>query len=105
MIDILETIKRKASQYPEVAEGTSCTQNSFKRGKKAFLFAGEQGGRYKVMLKLKDSIAEAEKLAAAEPDNYQVGKPPWVTARFSNEDPIPADIWQRWLDESYELSA
>lgn len=105
MTDILEAIKVKASQYSEVAEGTSCTQNSFKRGKKAFLFAGEQGGRYKVMVKLKDSIPEAKKLALAEPGKYQVGKPPWVTARFSNEDTLPAEIWQRWLDESYELSA
>lgn len=105
MTDILEAIKLKASQYPEVAEGTSCTQNSFKRGKKAFLFAGEQGGRYKIMIKLKHSIAEAEKLAKAEPENFQVGTPPWVTARFSHDDPIADDLWQRWLDESYSLSA
>ncbi|MEM8695640.1 MAG: MmcQ/YjbR family DNA-binding protein [Pseudomonadota bacterium] len=104
MTDILDAIKLKASQYPEVAQGTSCTQNSFKRGKKAFLFAGEQGGRYKVMIKLKRSIAEAQKLADAEPENFQVGKPPWVTIRFSNEDPVAADIWERWLDESYDLS-
>ena len=35
--DPTEPIRVKASSYPEVAEGTACTQNSFKVGKKAAL--------------------------------------------------------------------
>jgi len=102
--DPTESMRLKASQYPEVDEGTACTQSSFKTGKKSFFFVGEQGGRYKAMFKLNDGFAEAQALAAREPDNYQAGKPPWVTARFSSENPMPENIWKRWLDESYELS-
>ena len=104
MTDILDAMKLRASKYSEVAEGTACTQSSFKRGKKSFFFAGEQGGRYKAMFKLNDSIPEAQKLAAAAPDDFQAGKPPWVTTRFTAEEPIADDVWKRWMDESYALS-
>jgi len=102
--DPTEAMRLKASEYPGVDEGTACTQSSFKTGKKSFFFVGEQGGRYKAMFKLKDQFTEAQELAVKEPDNYQAGKPPWVTARFSAEKPMPKALWERWLDESYELS-
>ena len=102
--DPTEPIRQQASEYPEVDEGTSCTQSSFKTGRKAFLFIGEQGGRYKAMFKLDKSKEEARKLAAAEPDNYQAGTGAWVTARFTAEKPMPKTRWKKWLDESYEIS-
>ena len=97
-------LRERASEYPEVDEGTSCTQSSFKTGGKAFLFVGEQGGRSKAMFKLDSSRAEAEKLAKDSPNDYQVGSGVWVTARFSAEKPMPVRRWKKWLDESYELS-
>ncbi len=100
--DPTEPIRLKASQYPDVAKGTACTQSSFKTGKKAFLFVGEQGGRYKAMFKLKTSLPEATRLAEKDPDRFQVGS--WVTARFTAEEPMPKKLWTKWLDESYELS-
>ncbi len=102
--DPTETIRKKASQYPGVNQGSACTQSSFKIGKKSFLFIGEQGGRYKAMFKLGKSLPQAEKLKSKEPDNYQVGSSAWVTVRFTAEKPIPKSIWTKWLDESYELS-
>ncbi|MHC5010855.1 MAG: MmcQ/YjbR family DNA-binding protein [Planctomycetota bacterium] len=99
--DPTEPIRLRASKYPEVDEGTSCTQSSFRAGKKAFLFIGQQGGRYKAMFKLKASLPEAQQMAKKAPDDFQVGS--WVTARFSAEKPLPKTLWQRWLDESYEL--
>ena len=102
--DPTEPIRKKASGYPGVDEGTACTQSSFKVGKKSFLFIGMQGGRYKAMFKLSDSIAEATRLAKKEPDRFQVGNTSWVTARFTSQEPLPKTIWERWLDESYELS-
>lgn len=102
--DPTEPMRERAAAYPQVDEGTSCTQSSFKTGKKAFLFVGEQGGRFKAMFKLEASRDQAAKLAAAEPDNYQIGSGPWVTARFSAEKPMPKKIWEKWLDESYALS-
>ena len=104
MKDPTEPIRLKASQYPNVDEGTSCTQSSFKTGGTAFLFIGEQGGRYKAMFKLKESKAEAAQLAEKRPDDFQVGSGIWVTARFSSEKPLPKMLWQKWLDESYALS-
>ena len=102
--DPTEPIRLKASRYAQVDEGTACTQSSFKTGKKAFLYAGPQGGRYKAMFKLEASIPEAAELAEKEPDRYEVGKLGWVTARFTAKEPMPRELWQKWLDESYELS-
>ena len=102
--DPTEAIRVKASCYPQVDEGTACTQASFKAGKKSFLFIGPQGGRFKAMFKLSDSKPEAAALARAEPDRYEVGSGAWITARFSAEKPMPKKIWSKWLDESYALT-
>ena len=103
--DPTEPIRLEASRYPDVDKGTSCTQSSFKRDGKAFLYCGPQGGRFKAMFKLGPSRAEAEKLAKKEPDCFDVGSTAWVTARFSPEKPMPKKLWSKWLDESYALSA
>jgi hypothetical protein len=97
-------IRTQASRFAGVDEGTACTQSSFKRGKKAFLFIGMQGGRYKAMFKLSKSMPEAIRLAKQEPDDFQTGSTAWVTARFTAEQPLPKRIWGKWLKESYELS-
>ena len=102
--DPTEPMRLKASRYPGVDEGTACTQSSFKAGKKAFLFIGMQGGRYKAMFKLQQSVPEATRLAEDEPDRFEVGSSIWVTARFSADKPMPKTLWTKWLDESYELS-
>ena len=98
-------MREYACTYPDVDEGTACTQTSFKVKGKSFFFAGPQGGRFKAMFKLKESREEAQKLATESPENYEVGSGAWVTVRFADDKTIPQDIWQRWLDESYALSA
>lgn len=102
--DPTEPIRLKASKYKEVIKGTACTQSAFKTAKSAFLYIGMQGGRYKAMFKLDRSRGEAEKLAAKHPDLYETGSTSWVTARFTAEKPMPSKLWQKWLDESYQLS-
>ena len=102
--DPTDPIRLKASRYPGVVKGTSCTQSSFKTAKSAFLYVGMQGGRYKAMFKLDASTAEAARLAAKEPDRFDVGSTSWVTARFTAEKPMPKRLWEKWLDESYALS-
>ena len=88
--------------YAGVDEGTACTQSSFKvGGKKAFLYIGAQGGRYKAMFKLVVSLEQAKSLAKREPERFELGVGNWVTTRFSAEDPLPKKIWNRWLKESY----
>ena len=102
---IVADIRQMASEFPDVAEGTSCTQGSFKVGKQAFLYIGPQGGRYKAMFKLDASRAQAEALAEERPDDYQAGSTAWVTARFSPEKPMPKRLWTKWLNESHALAA
>ena len=105
MTDSTIAIKKRAKSYKDVDEGTSCSQTSFKTGGKAFLFIGEQGGRRKAMFKLKQSRPDAVKLAKSDPDKFEIGSGAWVTARFSDSDPMPVKLWKKWLDESYHLSA
>ena len=105
MKDPTEAIRLAATRYPDVDEGTACTQASFKTGKKSFLFVGMQGGRHKVMLKLSASLPRARALAREEPDRYGAGAGGWVTIRFSADDPPPKSLWKPWLDESYALFA
>jgi len=97
-------IQAAAAKLPDVTVGTACNQTSYKINNKAFLFVGPQGGRYKAMFKLNASIPQAQELAAAQPDAFEVGRLDWVTARFSDKKPLPKAIWSKWLKESYELT-
>ncbi len=103
--DPTEAMRQMASAFPDVAEGTSCTQDSFKVGKQAFLYVGPQGGRFKAMFKLDASRVQAEDLADERPDDFQVGSTAWVTARFSAEKPMPKRLWTKWLRESHRIAA
>ncbi|MCA9242341.1 MAG: MmcQ/YjbR family DNA-binding protein [Phycisphaerales bacterium] len=103
--DPSEVLREAARAYADVDEGMSCSQTSFKVRGKAFLFVGEQGGRFKAMFKLDDSLDQAESLAADAPKDVQVGKNGWVTARFTTEQPMAARVWKKWLKESYALAA
>lgn len=102
--DPTEPLRLAASAYPGVDRGTACTQSSFKANKKAFLFTGPQGGRYKAMFKLSESLAEAQALADSQPDRFDFGKTGWVTARFTADKPMPKRLWKKWLDESYAIA-
>ena len=105
--DPIEALKDEASSLPDVVEGMSCNQFSYKAGKKAFLYVGPgaKGIGYKAMFKLEASLEEALTLSESEPDRYEVGVANWVTTRFSVEYPLPKMIWSRWLAESYSIAA
>ena len=99
-------IRETAAAFPKVAKGTSCNQSSFKAGKSNFLYVGPgpKGKGFKAMFKLKKSMPEAKKLASKNPDRFEVGSTGWVTTRFTAEKPLPRKLWEKWLDESYQLS-
>lgn len=103
--DPTQVICDYARSLDGTVEGRSCTQTSFKRGRKAFLYIGEQGGRYKAMFKLDASVKEAKRRAKDDPDRFQIGSQSWVTVRFAAENPMPKRLWEKWLKESYALSA
>jgi len=104
--DPTDAIRRKAMTFPGVGKGASCTQSAFKAGKGTFLFIGPgpKGVGFKAMFKLKASMPQAQKLAAQHPKRFEVGTTGWVTARFTTEDPLPKQIWGRWLAESYDVT-
>ena len=104
-IDPTEPIREQAASFPEAAKGTSCNQSSFRAGKGSFLFIGPgpKGVGFKAMFRLAHSMSQARKLASQEPDRFEVGSTGWVTTRFTAEKPLPKSIWEKWLQESYEI--
>ena len=104
--DPTEEIRKAAAGFPSVAKGTSCNQSSFKAGKSSFLFIGpgRKGKGFKAMFKLKTSIPQALELAEKKPKQFEVGKTGWVTARFTAEEPLPKQIWEKWLAEAYNTT-
>lgn len=105
--DPTDEMRRAARTFPDVEEGQSCNQTAFKVGKGAFLFLGPgaKGLGFKAMFRLDHSRPEAEQLAAAHPERFEVGRTGWVTARFSGEQPLQKPLWRRWLAESYALTS
>ncbi|MCO7223521.1 MmcQ/YjbR family DNA-binding protein [Pleionea sp. CnH1-48] len=107
MSDPTKVICEQARAFPDVVEGMSCNQSSFKAKKSKFLFIGPgpKGKGYKAMFKLEQSIEQAQELATKEPERYKVGASGgWITVLFTEQKPIPKGIWQKWLKESYQLS-
>ncbi|MBZ0267518.1 hypothetical protein K8I85_05140 [bacterium] len=104
--DPTEAIRRKAVTFPRVAKGTSCTQSAFKAGTGTFLFIGPgpKGQGFKAMFKRNTSMPQALKLAAENPERFEVGSTGWVTARFTAEEPLPKRIWEKWLAESHDVT-
>ena len=100
-----DLMRDTARAMQSVDEGTSCSQSAFKVKGKAFFYVGEQGGRFKAMFKLDQSLGEAQDMADEAPKDVQVGKNGWVTARFSTEQPMPSRLWKKWLKESYKSAA
>ncbi len=99
-------IREKAAGFEEVLAGTSCNQSSFKTKKGSFLFIGPgaKGVGYKAMFKLTASMPQAQALAKEHPKHFEVGSTGWVTSRFSAEEPLSKKIWEKWLDESYQIT-
>jgi hypothetical protein len=80
--------------------GASCTKKSFKSRGKAFLYVGVSRDSYNAMLKLRESQAEATALASKDA-RVKVGAQGWVTATFGLSKPLPREVFERWIDESY----
>jgi hypothetical protein len=100
-------IRARAAKLPDVVEGTACNQTTFKVEKSGFLYIGPgaRGIGFKAMFELDRSLPQSRRLAEKEPDRYEVDRTGRVTTRFSAEEPLPKSVWEKWLKESYELSA
>jgi hypothetical protein len=104
--DPTDAIRRQALTFPDVMTGKSCAQSAFKVGKGTFLFIGPgpKGKGFKAMFKLKASMPEALNLAEHDPNRFEVGSTGWVTARFTAEEPMPKQVWEKWLSESFDVT-
>ena len=101
--DPTQALRKAASSLPDVTEGTSCSQTSYKSNQKAFLYVGpgKKGVGYKAMFKLDASLEDAQGLASEDPERFEIGVGNWVTTRFTAEKPLPKKLWNKWLKESY----
>ncbi len=102
-ISLEDKLRKLALGFPDTREeiackGTAVESAVYRTGKKSFLFAGKKD----IRLKLVESFAEAQKLAAKEPDHYQASMG-WVTIRRAQGDP-PMEMLKRWVTESYRVS-
>ena len=101
----VQVLRKFALSLPQAEEGISCNKAAFKAGGKAFLFVGSDSQSFNVMVKLRESLPEAAKLAAKQPDHYKVGGHDWMTAVFGLQQTPPAGLLERWIAESYRLLA
>jgi predicted DNA-binding protein (MmcQ/YjbR family) len=78
-----------------------------KVGKKVFAFLGqtEPGDRYRISLKLPDSVEQALALSCCEPTGYGLGRANWVTIDVSAADCPPVEVLLDWVEESYRTIA
>ncbi len=102
----MHALRKVALRFPGTEEGVACEgtpieSRTVKARNKAFLFIRVDHAR----LKLRESLPAATRLAAKEPEHFQVGAGGWVKATFSNDWAVPLDILERWIGESYRLVA
>ena len=97
----VQDLRRMAMLLPEVEEGVSCNKSAFKAGQKSFLFVEINDESYNVMVKLVDSLSEAERRHKQQPECYKVGKHGWTTIVLPHSALFPAEMFERWVEESY----
>jgi hypothetical protein len=100
----MKALRRAALRHPDTHEGVSCEGTSLekrtvKAHNKAFVFLGVAD----VMVKLRESLPEAKRLARKEPDRYRAGAHGWVKASLAEDEEPLLSLLVRWIDESYRL--
>ncbi len=101
----MQKVRKIALQLPEAEEGTSCNKSAFQARKKSFCFMGQKDDSYNVMVKLVDSLPEAEKLKADSPERFKVGLRGWTTLIFPHSESPPSGLLEKWVVESYRALA
>ena len=101
-----EALRAHARKHPGTSEGSACAGTALESttilaGGKTFLFLREDGAR----LKLRESLAEATRLAKRDPEHYAVGAGGWVKVSFEAGAPVALEVLKPWVDESYRLFA
>ena len=102
---MIDWIHDYAMNLPEVVDTDSCNKTAYKAGKKSFLFVGIKDDSYNVMVKLYESLEQAEAFAKENPENCTVGTHGWTTLKFPSDEGLEDDVLRAWIEESFRLLA
>lgn len=99
-----QALRELALRLPAVEEGVACEgtaieKRTLKVGGKAFLFLGPRDA----LLKLRESLPEAKRLAQAEPERYRAGAGGWTKVCFGPDAPADLALLARWIAESHRV--
>jgi predicted DNA-binding protein (MmcQ/YjbR family) len=72
---------------------------------KTFAYLSLAGEPLTISCKLPHSSDSALSLPFTTPTAYGLGKSGWVTATFPDGAPVPVELLQEWIDESYRAQA
>lgn len=103
-------LRRLTKKLDGVAEaiacaGTAIEQSVYRVRGKSFLFVQNKDGGLVIRLKLKASLAAAQKLAKKAPPMFQAGVGGWVTVRLQVRESAPKNVLEAWVVESHALAA
>jgi predicted DNA-binding protein (MmcQ/YjbR family) len=96
-----QTIAAWAAAYPEVVEEAPWGHRAFKVRGKTFMFLGSDAEGLGFSLKLPQSGLDVLGLPFAEPTHYGLGKSGWVSCSFGPGEPVPLELVELWLRESF----
>jgi len=105
-IDLPLVLRKIALRFPDVEQGIACKGtalecSTFKTRRKSFLFIGKKDAK----VKLSASQAEFATFISKEPGRYKIGANGWATIAFAGDSPLPFDLLEKWVDESYQAIA
>jgi predicted DNA-binding protein (MmcQ/YjbR family) len=106
--DAVDRVRTFALSLPDAWEDHPWDHWVAKVGKKVFVFGPnemEDGSGTNINVKLLDSGPAVLELPFTEPAGYGLGKSGWVNAHFPYEAPLPIDLLEDWIDESYRAIA
>ena len=104
-----QALRKAAMRHAGAEESVACAGTKLECAtigvkKKVFLFLFEDGGALTARVKLRESAAEAKKLAKREPERYAIGANGWAKIAFGEAD-APIALLERWIDESHRAVA
>ena len=95
-------LKHPDTEESLACKGTVVESATVKVGGRAFLFVRP----IHVMMKVDAAMAEVTRMAAKEPERYIPGKSGWITIKLKPGEPTPPlPMLERWIGESYRLTA
>jgi predicted DNA-binding protein (MmcQ/YjbR family) len=106
--DAIDQVRAFALSLPDAWEDHPWEHWVAKVAKRIFVFGpgpSEDGERTGLGVKLLETGPAVLELPNVEPSGYGLGKSGWVQATFAVDEPLPVDLLEDWIDESYRAIA